>query len=70
MILEEGNQHHPWFPQSDVFVPQEALNRDHLTSAMCRQRTERDLWRLVVEEMKDRMGRIFLVYGTPLMAVS
>ena len=53
-----------------MFVPQEALNRAHLTSAMFRRRTERKRQRLVVEETEELMGRVFLAYRTPLMTVS
>ena len=53
-----------------MFVPQEALNLVHRNSAMCRRETERKQRRLVVEETEEHMGRVFLAYGTPLMAVS
>ena len=52
-----------------MFFPQEALNRLHPTSAMCRIGTERKQLRLVVEKTEDHMGRLFLEYFTPLTAV-
>ena len=70
VILKEGNQPHPWCPQFDMFVPHEALNWAHPTSAMYRRRTERKSRRLVIEETEKHMGEIFSEYGTPLMAVS
>ena len=50
LFPDKGNQHDPWRPQCDTFVPQEELNRVHPTSAMCRRGSERNLQRLVVEE--------------------
>ena len=70
VILEEGNQPHLRFPQCDMFFPQEALYQVHTTSAMCWRRTERKLWRLVVEETEEQMVQVLAAYGTPLMAVS
>ena len=52
-----------------MFVTQDALNRVHPTSAMCRRGIERNQRRLVVEEMEEQMRRVFLAYGTPLTAV-
>ena len=53
LILEEGNQHKPQWPQCDMFVPQEALNQEYLTSEMCQCRTERKQRRLVSEETEE-----------------
>ena len=52
-----------------MFVPQEALNQAHLTSAMYRNGSERKWRRLVFEETEERIGGVFLAYGTPLKAV-
>ena len=70
VIMGEGKQSHPWCPQCGMFVPQEALNWAHPTSAMCRIGKERKSLRLVAEDTDEQMGRIFLAYGTPLTAVS
>ena len=37
---------------------------------MCQDEVERKQGRLMVEETEDQMGRVFLVYGTPLTALS
>ena len=34
VILEDGNQPHPWCPQCDMFVPQESLNQALSNSAI------------------------------------
>ena len=70
VILEEGNQPHSWLPRCVMFVSQEALNQVQPTSAMWRCGAEKKLRRLVVVETEERMGRVFLEYGTLLMVVS
>ena len=67
VILEEGNQPHPQCPQCEMFVPQEALNSAHQTSAMCQCGLERKRWGLVIVEMEERMGIFVSVYEAPLM---
>ena len=70
VVLEEGNQPHPWYPQCDMFVPQETLNQAPPTSEMFRRGTERKRQRPVVDETEERTGRVFLAYGTPMTSVS
>ena len=53
-----------------MFVTQEALNREHLNSGMCRRGMERKQRTLLFEETEKHMGLVFLVYGKPLKAVS
>ena len=50
VTLEEGNEPHPRLPQCNMFVPQEALNRTHPTSAMCWRGSERKRQRMVVAD--------------------
>ena len=69
VILEGGNQPHPPCLQCYIFVPQEALNQEHLTSAMCLHSKYRKLQRLVVEETEENMGIGLSVYSTLLMRV-
>ena len=70
LILEEGNQLHPWCPQYDMFVPQEALNQAHHNSAMCRRGTDRKQRSLAVYETEEQIGSFFSEYGIPLTVVS
>ena len=66
VILEEGNQPQPRFPQFDMFIPQGGLNRSHLTSEMCRSGTERTRRGFLVEKVEEHMGWVFSAYGTTL----
>ena len=59
VFLEEWNKPYSWFPQCDMFVPQESLNWAHPTSEIFRSGTERKQRRFVVEETEDCMGRVF-----------
>ena len=69
LIPEEGNQSHPRCPQCDMFFPQEAVHWAHPTSSMCRRGSKRKQQRLVSMETEERIGRVFLSYGTLLVAV-
>ena len=53
-----------------MFVSQEALNEVHLIASMRRRRTERKKQSLVVEDAEERMGRVLVADGTPVMTVS
>ena len=60
VVMVEGNEPHPLCPQCDMFVPQEALNRVHPTSGMCRRGTERKRQRMVVKETTECTSRVLL----------
>ena len=70
VILEEGNKPHPRCFQCEMFVPQEAINQAHPTSAMCRSCRERNRSRLMVKESSYQMGQVFSEYGTPQTTIS
>ena len=41
VILEEGNQTYPRFPQCNIFVAQKSLNGRHLVTDFCQRVMER-----------------------------
>ena len=69
VIMEEGNQPQPQFPQREILPPHEALNGAHQTSDICWSGSERNRRRVVVEDTEERIGRVLSEYGTPLTKV-